>query len=305
MQQLNVRVPDKILDQIDSICFKNGLSRSEIIRSSLVFYLNFLDNLDEFVSLRNLKFFDKEINIDRIRDTSILNLKDFYILIASTSSGAIGRKERDIVKIDETMLGKIMARCVLTKIISLGVEPIILISNFSVEYNPTGMKIYDGIVQEGERVGVTEVIKGHTEENFKTDQTSFSIVGIGVAKKRELKFKLSRHRDSVFVLGEPKVGYEVIRSNLIDIKKLKQIREKLYVHDMIPVGKEGIRQEILHFSNILDYEIDLVEDLDIDIDKSAGPSTTVLITIDKRYESEFINLCNNKRIDARYLGKIV
>jgi hypothetical protein len=305
MQQLNLRVPDKILDRIDEICFKNGLSRSEIIRSSLVFYLNFLDNLDEFVSLRNLKFFDKEINIDRIRDTSILNLKDFYILIASTSSGAIGRKERDIVKIDEAMLGKIMARCVLTKIISLGADPVMLISNFSVEYNPTGMKIYDGIVQEGASVGLAEIIRGHTEENFKTDQTSLSIVGIGVTKKRKLKFKLSRHGDSVFVLGEPKVGYEVVGSDLIDIKKLKQIREISYVHDMIPVGNEGIRQEILQFSNLSDYKIDLIEDLDIDIDKSAGPSTTILVTLNGRYKTEFNSLCDKNKMDVRYIGEII
>jgi len=305
MQQLNVRVPEKILKKIDEISSKNGLSRSEMIRSSLVFYLNFLDNLDEFVSLRNLEFFPKDINVERIRDTSILNLKDFYVVIASTSSGAIGQKERDKIKIDEKTLGKIMARCVLTKIISLGVEPVILISNFSVEYNPTGMKIFEGILEEGEKTGVTEMIKGHTEENFKTDQTSLSIVGIGVTKKKKLKFKLSSQKDCVFILGEPKVGYEVVKSNLTDIKMLKKIREIFYVHDMIPVGNGGVKQQILEFSNVLDYEIKLIDDLDIDINKSAGPSTTILITIDRRYMAEFDNLCRKNRIKIRYIGEII
>jgi len=305
MQQLNVRVPKKMLDRIDEISSKNGLSRSEIIRSSLVFYLNFLESLDDFVNLRNLKFFEKEIKIDRIRDTSILILKDFYILITSTSSGAIGQKERDIVKVDETMLGKIMTRCILTKIISLGVKPVVLISNFSVEYNPTGIKIFDGILQEGEKVGVTEIIKGHTEENFKTDQTSFSIIGIGIAKKKELKFKLSKHGDFVFMIGEPKVGYEVIQSDLVDIKKIKLMRELFYVHDMIPVGNEGIKEHISEFTGFLGHKIEITDNLDIDIDKSAGPSTTLLITIDKRYETEFTSLSNKHGIKIRYIGKII
>ncbi|RZN69195.1 MAG: CopG family transcriptional regulator [Candidatus Methanolliviera hydrocarbonicum] len=301
MQPLNVRVPEKIIERLDAISKRNGISRSEIIRSSLIVYLNLLENLGEFVSLRDLKLFPRDIRSERFRDTSILHLKDLCVVISSTSSGAIGSKDEDIIKIDERELGRIMARCAIIKIISLGAHPALLVSNLSVEYHPMGARIFEGIFLEAKRAGVKDIVEGHTEENFKTQQTALSIVGVGITDEKNLKFGVSRRGDLIFVLGDPKVGYEVVGSEMIGIEDVKRVRKLHYVHDIIPVGRRGIKHQLYEFRGQFGHKIELNDDIGIDIEKSAGPSTSILISLDKRYTEDF----QRKIKRGELIGKIL
>ncbi|UTW69818.1 hypothetical protein KHA80_02285 [Anaerobacillus sp. HL2] len=81
------------------------------------------------------------MNISRYRDLTIIADGDKKLVIACDSSGAIGPKELDVVKVDANIVGRFISRVVLMEIISVGAKPITLIDTLSVEMNPTGLKL--------------------------------------------------------------------------------------------------------------------------------------------------------------------
>src|SRR5665647_1484915 len=114
MEIINVRLPDKLTSDVDKLAKKHNLTRSEVIRQALTFYLHLTENVGTM--LRPIVFQVKpaQITYTRRGDVSILKVPTGHAIVAgSTSSGAVGPKEMDKVKVDGRILGKFLARVAL------------------------------------------------------------------------------------------------------------------------------------------------------------------------------------------------
>ncbi|MHC1585167.1 MAG: ribbon-helix-helix domain-containing protein [Candidatus Syntropharchaeia archaeon] len=280
MQPVNIRLPEKKIEKIDEIARKNGITRSEVIRQALTIYFSILENLGEFTDVRNLKITPNQISTTKLRDILVLRLKNRQaIVIANTSSGGVGPKPDDRIRLDGDEVGRLMARTALIKVLSSGASPITLIANLSVERFPSGFEIFRGIREVAQRAKVNEILEGHTEENIETTQTGMGIFALGIANENDLKIGKSLKGDLVVAIGDPKVGHEVIKNGkgIVDVEDVLKLSKENFIHEIIPVGHEGIEGELELMENLGGYKIER-KDSEIDTKKSAGPSTVVLVT---------------------------
>jgi len=247
MEVINVRLPDKLTQDIDKLSKKHSLTRSEVIRQALTIYLHLTENVGTM--LRPIVFQVKpaQINYTRRGDVSILKVPTGHAIVAgSTSSGAIGPKEMDKVKVDGRMLGKFLARVALMDVSATGAFPLLLSVTLGVEKEPTGNAIIEGIRGEARSIGLdpNQVIMENTEDNFETLQTGVGLTVIGFANEEELRIGKTCPGDLIVAIGKPKVGDEVIvaeaRGEIADLKNVTQLSQRKYVHDIWPVGGFGI-----------------------------------------------------------------
>jgi hypothetical protein len=80
-----------------------------------------------------------------------------------------------------------------------------------------------------------------------------------------------------FIYGQPLVGSEVLENMeaIADLKKLKTAIENGCVTNLWPVGSKGIQAEV----RILLANDKLLVQSDVDVEKSAGPCTVVLVGV--------------------------
>jgi hypothetical protein len=110
----NVRLSENILADTDELAKKHGLNRSEIIRQALTVYLHLVDNVGTM--LRPIAFQVKPSQIGYMRrgDVSILKVPTGHaIVVGSTSSGGVGPKAMDSLKVQGRVVGNIHGSCCL------------------------------------------------------------------------------------------------------------------------------------------------------------------------------------------------
>ena len=84
----------------------------------------------------------------RCRDLSIIAIGEEKVLvIACDCAGGIGPKAGDAIKVSAEIIGRFTARVALMEVLAIGAEPISLVNTLSVEYNPTGKGIIEGMIQ--------------------------------------------------------------------------------------------------------------------------------------------------------------
>ena len=116
-------------------------------------------------------------------------------------------------------------------------------------------------------------------------------IKFGIGSEKELKIGKSLKNDLIVAVGEPKVGYEVIDAlnanarDIIMVEDVLKLSKMAYVHEIIPVGHEGIKGGLKMMENIGGYrykmETGIEEGLKVDIEKSAGPSTAIILTLEE------------------------
>ncbi|KPU45131.1 hypothetical protein OXPF_12580 [Oxobacter pfennigii] len=216
------------------------------------------------------------------RDVEVVDCGNVYIVTACDSSGAIGSKELDVVKVTPYIVGRYAARVPLLEILSAGAYPIVMSVTISNELNPTGEGILDGVYDELKANDIKELpIAISTEKNMTTKQTAVGVTVVGRCGKEELRIGTSRALDDVYFLGIPKVGNEVDDPDDKEVAKGNHIKLLSFiegVHDILPVGSRGILAEAqtLAKSNGCELILELIGD--VDVNKSAGPSTCLLFT---------------------------
>jgi selenophosphate synthetase-related protein len=286
MEVINVRLPDKVVSGIDKLAKKHGLSRSEVMRQALTVYLHLTENVGTM--LRPIVFQVKpaQITCTRKGDVSILKIPTGHAIVAgSTSTGAVGPKAMDKVKVDGRVLGKFLARVALMDVTATGAFPLLLSVTLGVEKEPTGNEILEGIRREARSLGLdpNQVLMENTEDNFETVQTGAGLTVIGFANEDELRLGKTIPGDLIVAIGKPKVGDEVIsaeaRGEIADLKNVTQLSQKKYVHDIAPVGTFGIASEARMMAYGVGRQLKLVEVQGLDLNKSAGPATVVLATV--------------------------
>ena len=288
MDIVNVRLPDSVVSDIDKLAKKHSLSRSEVMRQALIVYLHLVENVGTM--LRPIVFQVKPAQIAYTRrgDVSILKVPTGHaIVVGSTSSGAVGPKIMDKVKVDGHVLGKFLARVALMDVTATGAFPLLLSVTLGVEKEPTGNEILEGIRREARSLGLdpNQVLMENTEDNFETVQTGAGLTVVGFANEDELRLGKTSPGDLIVAFGKPKVGDEVIlaeaRGEIADLKNVTQLSQKKYVHDIAAVGTFGIASEAKMMAYGVGRQLKLYEVQGLDLNKSAGPATVVLATVDR------------------------
>jgi len=207
------------------------------------------------------------------------------IVIGCDSSGAIGPKPLDRLKVDGYIVGKFAARVALMEVISTGAQPLCVVDNLSVELKPTGLEILRGVREEAAQAGLDPqlAVTGSAEKNFPTDQTGIGVTVIGICKKDNLLIDSVESGDALVVIGSPAVGAEVLlgeekgtNTTILDLQKLLGLD---FVNEVIPVGSEGIQREIKVLTENLGLKFKPDPACKVCLEKSAGPATALLVSL--------------------------
>jgi selenophosphate synthetase-related protein len=297
MDIINIRLPEKVVIELDKLAKKHSLTRSEVMRQALTVYLHIIENVGTM--LRPIVFQVKpaQITYTRRGDVSILKVPTGHAIVAgSTSSGAVGPKVMDKVKVEGRVLGKFLARVALMDVTATGAFPLLLSVTLGVEKEPTGNEILEGIRCEARSLGLdpNQVLMENTEDNFETVQTGAGLTVVGFANEDELRLGKTSPGDLIVAIGKPKVGDEVIsaeaKGEIADLKNVIQLSQKKYVHDIAPVGTLGIANEARMMAYGVGRQLKFCEVQRLDLNKSAGPATVVLVTIDREKLEDLTSL---------------
>jgi Ribbon-helix-helix protein, copG family len=297
MEIINVRLPDKLASDIDKLAKKHSLTRSEVMRQALTIYLHLTENAGTMLRANAFQVKPAQISYTRRGDVSILKVPTGHaIVVGSTSSGAVGPKELDKIKVDGHILGKFLARVALMDVTAIGAFPVLLSVTLGVEKEPTGNAILEGIRREARSIGLdpNQVMMENTEDNFATVQTGAGLTVVGFANEEEIRLGKTCPGDLVVAIGKPKVGDEVIaaeaRGEIADLKNVTQLSQRKYIHDIAPVGGFGIASEARIMAYCVGRQLKLLEVQGLDLNKSAGPATVILATIDKEKLEDLTSL---------------
>lgn len=219
----------------------------------------------------------------RGRDVEVVPLNETqYIVTACDSCSAVGSKELDVVKVTPYIVGKLTSRVSLMEVMAAGASPITISVAISNELYPTGEGILEGVKDELRCIDLSLLPMAiSTEKNFTTRQTAVGITVVGICEKSRLRIAVSRPGDMVYILGIPKVGNELNGADDNDIASGRHIKELINtdgIQDIVPIGSKGIMKEVEALACSVNSEF--IHDLkqDIDINKSAGPSTCLIFT---------------------------
>ena len=306
----NVRVSDKLILDVDKLAKLHGLNRSEIIRQALTVYVHLIENMGTILRPAAFQVKPSQIVYQRRGDVSILKVPTGHaIVVGSTSSGAVGSKERDKVKVQSRVLGKFLARVALMDVITTGAFPLLLSVTLGVEKEPTGREIIEGIKHEVVVLGLeaNQVIMENTEDNFGTEQTGVGLTVVGFANETELRLGKTKPSDLVVAVGLPKVGYEVIqgevKGEIADLKMVTMLCQKKFIHDISPVGTLGIAHEARMMAYAVGRQLKLAEEVNVDLEKTAGPATVVLVTVGNEKLGELKSLLG--KLPVTIVGEIL
>ena len=293
MDVINVRLPSNVVKDLEKLAKRHDLSRSEVIRQALIVYIHFVENVGTLLRPTIFRVKPAQISYVTRGDVSVMKMPTGHaIVVGSSSSGGVGPKPMDKIKSSGKIVGKFLARVAAMDVAATGAFPVSVSVTLGVEKDPTGNQIIEGIQNEirGSGLEPNQVLKENTEENFETIQTGAGITVVGLANEDELRLAKTVPGDLIIAIGEPKVGNEVLpaeaRGEIANIKDVMALARKKFVHDIVPVGSFGISHEAKMLAYSIGRQLKLDENTDLDLDKSAGPATVVLATIDKEKVDE-------------------
>ena len=201
------------------------------------------------------------------------------IIIATDCSGACGPKDLDVVAVPTVLTSYYTARVAFMEIMSVRATPIAYtISNFiKGGYDD----IHSGIRQ------LTDELNLHPLANITSSETNFdmlqSAVGISVIGTMRGEIDDNAEGLSLAIVGLPLVGDEMLQ-NLDDVLQMNTFTHLLCdirVQKLLPVGSKGIANKIKKV-----FGIDTTS-TEIDLKKSAGPSSCLVIGYSKNDENYF------------------
>ncbi|MCW4015140.1 MAG: ribbon-helix-helix protein, CopG family [Candidatus Bathyarchaeota archaeon] len=288
MNVVNVRLPNKVVKDLEKLAKRHDLSRSEVIRQALIVYIHFVENVGTLLRPTTFRVKPSQISYVTRGDVSIMKMPTGHaIVVGSSSSGGVGPKPMDNIKTSGKIVGKFLARVALMDVAATGAFPISVSVTLGTEKEPTGNEIIEGIRKEVRELGLepNQVIKENTEENFETTQTGAGITVVGLANEDELRLGKTRPNDLVVAIGTAKVGDAVIpaeaRGEIANLRDVTALARKSFIHDIVPVGSFGIIREAQMLAYSIGRQLKMSENTELDINKSAGPATVVLTTMSK------------------------
>lgn len=203
---------------------------------------------------------------------------DGNMVVTIDNSGCIGEKEHDEVHVPNEIAAYYTARVALLEQWCAGAHPTnIFLSNFTSQ--EAWNDYLNGIQRVFSEIGEPmPPINGSTESNFKSLQSGLCLMMIG-----KVNFKLPLTQCRWFVVGKPLVGQEVIEEEQ-HVAKLNEIYSLLNLgiaKQIWPVGSKGIGAELERI--FLGKKVNCL----LPLDKSSGPSTSVIVAISEERIREF------------------
>lgn len=219
----------------------------------------------------------------RGRDVEIAQIDSNYsIITACDSCGGIGLKQNDVVRFHPGIVGSFTARVALMEVLSVNAIPKTISIAISSEPYPTGEEIIKGIAEELKSAAFEELPMAiSTEKNIPTSQTALGITVVGICKNDDIRVARSKPGNLVYCLGIPKVGNEITGTADVDIAQISHIKQLLLlkgVCDIVPVGSKGILAETEMICQNTHCRFICKPEGNIDIHRSAGPSTCLVFT---------------------------
>lgn len=214
------------------------------------------------------------------RDLSIIELPHTLIVTACDSSGGVGEKQGDALKVPTKYISMFAARVCLFEVLACGARIISISNTVCGEMHPTGEALIQGIHDELFLAGLDSIpINGSTEENFNTSMTGFGIFVMGTAN--ELRVTPSSPGDVVICIGKPKFGAGLVVEGDHEIANYKDIQTLLdfeAVNEIIPCGSKGILYEAENLSSLYGLEF-FKASTDLVLTGSSGPATTLIASV--------------------------
>lgn len=231
------------------------------------------------------------MNIKKVRDLTLVDLgQGKTLVIACDSCGGIGMKAGDVLKVPPFIISKYTTRVAVLEVLCTGAEVVCLTNTICNEMNPTGKEIIQGIEEELKEAGIGKVVlTGSTEENFSTMATGLGITAVGLIATQELKVNNVKGEALLVVIGQPKVGQEVLdskREDVVDYSLIKQLLQAEEVYEIIPVGSKGILHEMQVLAQNNQLKLSINDNIKVDIIRSGGPSTAVIVAVSNNYFSK-------------------
>ncbi|MDS1030836.1 AIR synthase related protein [Bacillota bacterium LX-D] len=227
--------------------------------------------------------------IRRIRDLTLIEIEKTLLVIACDSAGAIGTKPLDKLQLSGQILGKMITAVPLMEVLASGAKPITVINTLSVEAHPAGVPIIEGVREAVAEAGLDiAMINGSTEDNMPTLQTGIGVTVIGTTNSRDLRLGTSEAGDLIYVVGTPMVGEEVLKNQqkAAGIKAVLQLLQQEGIHEILPVGSKGISYELHELAKLPQCHVKFLlnSNSTLDIHKTAGPATCLLVSVKAGYE---------------------
>lgn len=215
-----------------------------------------------------------------------------FLVVGCDSSGAVGSKTWDLIKVEGEVLGKFIVRTALMEVLAVGAKPLCVACGLGVEPDPSGNRILDGVRTEMRKAGLdpeSDLVVS-TEKNFQTNQTGIGVAAVGIAQKRKLLVGKSKKGDIAVGIGLPSVGLEVLENEregaIADLDDLLRLLSLDFVHGIIPAGSRGILKEAEVLAMESKLQLMLCGNPPVNLYKSAGPSTVLIATMRKNHFEE-------------------
>ena len=222
----------------------------------------------------------------QIRDLTKIDLGDeFSLVIAVDSDGGIGSRAHDLVKVSEYVLGRFAMRVPLMEVLSCGALPVAAFDMLTVPMDELGREIVRGVRDELAEAGLGAdfPLSGSTEDNVPTNATGVATTVLGVVHQDDFRPGSSRAGDRVLCVGLPKSAPDdeitLDDQEMVRLSHIAKLLRMDGVHDLLPVGSRGVSYEARELASSAGLELIVTRDTKLDVDKSAGPSTCVLLSV--------------------------
>ncbi|KXZ38870.1 alpha-ribazole kinase [Alkalithermobacter thermoalcaliphilus JW-YL-7 = DSM 7308] len=224
------------------------------------------------------------MKVEKIRDLTLVSIDNQNKMVISCDScGSIGLKSGDVFKVDPFYVGRFTARVALLEVLCSGANIVCITNAICNEMNPTGKQIIKGIKEELKLLDLDDVVlTGSTEENFITTSTGLGVTVIGIAKEDKIKVNNIDCSCILVSIGIPKVGNEIDLDNDIQIASYKTLDKLLNTQgilEIVPVGSKGIMYECEQLAINNGLNLQIYENSNIDLYKSAGPATVLVAAV--------------------------
>lgn len=244
----------------------------------------------------------------RYRDLTIMDFGEKSLVFSCDTSSSSGEKPSDYLKVSPELTARYCLRVALIELLAINADPTMTFNLLGNELNPTGEKMLEGIKSELEIAGYPELMQnGSTEENMPTLMTSVSILLVGEVSNDMILINKAKAGNLVIQVGRRAMGTEVLKfeEKMVrydDVKKLRSLPE---VKEIVPVGSKGIlyEAETLAEVNGLSFKLDNELQEDPELNKSAGPASTVLIAVEEEMLDSILETFKDR--EARFIGKLI
>ncbi len=235
---------------------------------------------------------------------------DEIVVIACDSDGGLGPKPNDAVPVEGPTLGRFAARVPLLEIVAAGATPVVVVDTLTVERDPTGQPIIDGVLAEAADAGVpSEAVTGSTEDNVPTVATGIGVTVVARATFETLRVGVARPPFEVVLFGRPMSAPADIfgpdHPDILTVPALAAVLAFDGVVEALPIGSSGVSNEFVAMARTAGGTPEMNDDWPCDRDQSGGPSTAALLAVTPDRLAEVLHRLTDTGRPAWHLGRVV